>query len=290
MLSDDMIIYDSRVGAALGYLVKKCAILNKWSYIPAELLFPYAPPRYAPTATNPLNRNPGPFARVHFPSFSGRPGLQTIFMLRASWIIDEVIKIVECIKDHNLKCKNVTIPKHRFLEAGLFMIGYDLPNNHDENREKSQKFQGKTSEGNDYPYTTLGRDCEFNACLGGSKIRIEKSTGYQFEIELDEIFNALLWLLARYGTVDFFLLDNSATEVKNGSKKNGLGTALFKTNETFNPPNASCVASLLTNIGVLEWNKMKTGAAFRIKLMPTCVYLSEILNREFTGGMDDTDE
>lgn len=127
LLSARMIMYDSRVGAALGYLVKQCAIQHKWKTIPPELLFPYAPPRNSPAVANPLNRNPGSYHGVSFPSFSGRPALQSIFMLRASWIVEAVIIKVECIDEKDLKCGQVNIPMHRFIEAGLFMIGYDLP-------------------------------------------------------------------------------------------------------------------------------------------------------------------
>lgn len=129
LLSDGIIMYDSRVGAALGYLVKRCATQQNWKTIPEELLFPYAPARNSLTSVNPLNRNPGSFHGVSFPSFSGRPGLQSIYMLRASWIIDAVIEKVKCIEETDLKCGKIAIPEHRFIEAGLFMIGYDLPSN-----------------------------------------------------------------------------------------------------------------------------------------------------------------
>ncbi len=127
LLSMNMIMYDSRVGAALGYLVKQCAIQHKWKTIPPELLFPFGPPRNSLASANPLNRNPGFYHGVRFPSFSGRPALQSIFMLRASWIVEAVIKKLECIDEKDLKCGQLKIPMHRFIEAGLFMIGYDLP-------------------------------------------------------------------------------------------------------------------------------------------------------------------
>ena len=282
-------IYDSRVGAALGYLVRKCAIHNKWSSIPDELLFPYAPPRNSATAVNPLNRDPGSFHGVSFPSFSGRPGLQSIFMLRASWIIDAVINEVKCIKESDLKCDQIPIPMHRFIEAGLFMIGYDLPKDEDENGQQINDRQHNINEQPIYPYSTLGRNCEFNARLDNSTIQFEKAAQGGFEIDLAVIQKALLWLVERYGTIEFFPLDVSA-ELPYNNAENGLGTAIYEVStERFNPPDGSCIASLLTKIGVLEWNGARRGAKFRIKLVPTLDYLVELLEMEFSGGLDDSE-
>jgi hypothetical protein len=134
LLSDDLIIYDSRVGAALGYLVRQCAIQHGWQYIPQELLFPYAPPRKNRNAVHPVNRDPGSFKGVRFPTFNGRSALHSIFMLRASWVIDAVIKKLDNINPDALKYGNVkSLRRHRLIEAGLFMIGYDLPYNKEAN-------------------------------------------------------------------------------------------------------------------------------------------------------------
>jgi hypothetical protein len=289
LLSARMIMYDSRVGAALGYLVRKCAIHNKWSSIPDELLFPFAPPRNSATAVNPLNRDPGSFHGVSFPSFSGQHGLQSIFMLRASWIIDAVIYEVKCIKESDLKCDQIPIPMHRFIEAGLFMIGYDLPKDENENGQQINDRQHNINEQPIYSYSTLGRNCEFNARLDNSTIQFEKAAQGGFEIDLAVIQKALLWLVERYGTIEFFPLDVSA-ELPYNNAENGLGTAIYEVStERFNPPDGSCIASLLTKIGVLEWNGARRGAKFRIKLIPTLDYLVELLEMEFFGGLDDSE-
>jgi hypothetical protein len=289
LLSDGMIIYDSRVGAALGYLVKQCAIAHKWDTIPEELLFPYAPPRNSATAVSPLNRDPGSYHRVSFPFFSGRPDLQAVFMLRATWIIDSVIEKVNCIEEIDLKCDQIPIPMNRFIEAGLFMIGYDLPKSEGENDQQPNVEQYNITGQQVYPYSTLGRNCEFNAKLGNSTIQFEKATEGKFEIDLAVIQKALLWLAERYGTIKFFPLDVSA-ELPNDNAENGIGTAIYTVStEKFNPPDGSCIASLLTKIGVLEWNGLKRDATFRVKLIPTVDYLVELLGREFSGGLDDSE-
>jgi hypothetical protein len=289
LLSEGMIIYDSRVGAALGYLVKRCATENDWETIPEELLFPYAPPRNSETAVNPLNRDPGSFHGVSFPSFSNRPYLHSVFMLRASWIINAVIEKVKCIEESDLSCNGLIISKHRFIEAGLFMIGYDLPKNEGENAQQTNLEQFKINSQTTYPYSTLGRNCEFNATLDKYSIQFEKAVGSKFEIDLAVIQKALLWLAERYGNIEFFPLDVSA-ELPYNNSENGLGTAINEVStERFNPPDGSCIASLLTKIGVLEWNGARRGAKFRIKLIPTLDYLVELLEMEFSGGLDDSE-
>jgi hypothetical protein len=289
LLSDGMIMYDSRVGAALGYLVKLCATQHNWKTIPEELLFPYAPPRNSLTAVNPLNRDPGSFHGVSFPSFSGRPGLQSIFMLRASWIIDAVIEKVKCIEEIDLKCGKILIPNHRFIEAGLFMIGYDLPPNIT-TKKQLPKMASLKSTDTQYQYQTLCRDSKFNAELAdnSSILRISRNKGKPADIKIDVIIAALLWLVEIWGTVDFFPLDNSASEVRKGSGKNGLGTALFKACTTFNPPDASSIAALLYNLEVLEWDQNCNPSNFRISIMPTKKYLTESLKNQFDGKSDES--
>jgi hypothetical protein len=290
LLSCGMIMYDSRVGAALGYLVKQCAIAHKWDTIPGELLFPYAPPRNSPTAVNPLNRNPGSFQNVSFPSFSNQPRLQSVFMLRASWIIDAVINEVKCIKESDLKCGEIKIPKHRFIEAGLFMIGYDLPTNLTTAKQSSKK-SSINSINTQYQYQTLCKGSKFNAELSDSSstLRISSKKGKPANIKIDDIIGALLWLIPHWGTVEFFPLDNDAAKVRKGSGKNGLGTALFKViGKTFNPPDASSLAAILYNLEVLECDQSRRSSNFRIKIMPTRESLVESLKNEFDGKSDES--
>lgn len=290
LLSDGMIMYDSRVGAALGFLVKQCASQNGWETIPEELLFPYAPPRNSATAVNPLNRDPGSLHGLSFPSLSNRPYLHSVFMLRASWIIDAVIKAVKCINESDLKCGKIQIPKHRFIEAGLFMIGYDLPSKLTITKHLPQKDSIKSKD-TQYQYQTLSKDSKFNAELShnNSTLRICRKKGKPANIKIDDIIAALHWLIPHWGTVDFFPLDNDAGKVRKGSGKNGLGTALIEvTDKTFNPPDASSLAAILSNLEVLEWDQNRRPSNFRINIMPTRESLIESLKNEFDGKSDES--
>jgi hypothetical protein len=114
------------------------------------------------------------------------------------------------------------------------------------------------SKHHEFQYQTLCINSEFNAHLSedSCSLLISKRNGNLISIKIDEIIAVLTWLLKFWGTIDFFELDNSATEVQRSSGKNGLGTALFEvTCKAFNPPDASSVAALLSNLGVLDWNQ-----------------------------------
>jgi hypothetical protein len=288
-LTNGIIIYDSRVGAALGFLVKQCATQNNWKTIPQELLFPYAPPRNSATALNPLNRNPGSYLGVSFPSFSNRPCLQAVFMLRASWIIAAVIEKVKWIEESDLQCDKIKIPKHRFIEAGLFMIGYDLPA---ENTAKKQspKKNLLNSKATTYQYQTLCKDCKFHAELSddSSTLRISRQKGRPAKVKINEIISALHWLTEIWGTIEFFPLDNDAVKVRKGRGKNGFGTAMFKAiGKKFNSPDASSLVSLLFKIEVLEWDQNRRPSNFRINIMPSREQLIVLLKNEFDGKYDE---
>ena len=138
-------------------------------------------------------------------------------------------------------------------------------------------------------YQTLCRKGKFNAELSkdNSSLLIKKNNGQSANIKIDDIIAALLWLVKFWGTVDFFPLDNSATQVPKGSGKNGLGTALFEVTKTnFNPPDASSVAALLYNSEILEWDQNCNPSNFRISIMPTKKHLTELLNIQFYGKPD----
>ena len=121
LLFDNLIIYDSRVGAALGLLVKNYCISNNLPGIPASLLFSWAPGNEGSNQINPKNRNPGVINGQVFPNFSNRPHIQTQSMLRASWLIEKLVSENQQIPGDNIS------EKMRAIEAALFMIGYDLP-------------------------------------------------------------------------------------------------------------------------------------------------------------------
>lgn len=106
LLVDDFIIYDSRVAAALAYLASVWAVRDG---VPELLRF-----RCMDAMGNQC-RNPNPNV---FPHMGSNPNLYLKWNLRANWILHAVS---QQIGHGGLSLREI--------EAGLFMMGYDLPNN-----------------------------------------------------------------------------------------------------------------------------------------------------------------
>ena len=106
---DDFIIYDSRVAGALAYLV---SIWGAEFDIPELLRF-----RCMDAMGNQC-RNPN---RNDFPRMYANPNLYLKWNLRANWILQAV--------SQQMGHGGLSL---REIEAGLFMMGYDLPNSDDD--------------------------------------------------------------------------------------------------------------------------------------------------------------
>lgn len=111
---DDFIIYDGRVGAALGYLVKLFLIENGIDFIPKGLDFHFGLGKG--DHGNRSRRNPS-IGSYRFESFSGKPDIHLKDNIKANWLLKEVVKNSILANDSN---------GLRKLEASLFMIGYDV--------------------------------------------------------------------------------------------------------------------------------------------------------------------
>ncbi len=121
LLAKDFIIYDSRVAAALGWLVVKFCEERQFAAVPAELAFPWAPSKEARTAQQPKNRNPGKgtlaFPRLRFGTH------HAVWNLKASWVLKAAL-----LRDTASQfAQPGEVDSLRRLEAALFMFGYDLP-------------------------------------------------------------------------------------------------------------------------------------------------------------------
>ena len=115
LLQDNFVIYDSRVAAALAWLVmvwdasNKPAKVNKDHY----LAFGCLPAKEGPNAEFNKIRNPdaGTFNKIS----SSKQHLH--WNIRASWVLEESIKLAGNNSQHS---------DIRDIEAALFMIGYDI--------------------------------------------------------------------------------------------------------------------------------------------------------------------
>ncbi len=119
MLFDDFIIYDSRVGAALGLLVRKWCEQEGLSTVPKELRFAF---KYAPGAPDVRqSRNPSQGPLTFGPLQSDRH--HTEHNMWANWLLTAVLTQLT----PNSPLHQVAATEQlRAVEAALFMIGYDV--------------------------------------------------------------------------------------------------------------------------------------------------------------------
>ena len=230
LLFDRLIIYDSRVGAALCKLVKDYCSIKRINKIPNELKFGWSKPKEGSHALNPKNRNPGSVGKDEFPNFNLRPKLNTHSksMLRASWLIEKFIS--------STKGKDNLSKKMREFEAALFMIGYDLPIN---SVEKINKFQFKTKKKNIFFDVIVDDD--------GIKINSEKSH-FKFKFkQLEDIKNDL----KQNFKYNKFPLAVNGTKISKNIEEPGLGTTVYKITKKIH--GASYLGPLLEEIGALEY-------------------------------------
>lgn len=122
LLCEHFIIYDSRVAAALGWLVMKYCSERKLTAIPDGLGFPWAPAKEAQNATAPKNRDPGMQNGFTFPRLR-RGHHHALWNMRASWVLSSALShpAAQQSRFHQGSGKPL-----RKLEMALFMVGYDL--------------------------------------------------------------------------------------------------------------------------------------------------------------------
>lgn len=243
LLCDDLIIYDSRVAAALGWAVTLFCTLNGLTVLPKELAFPWAPAKSQPGHPNPKRRNPSTSTLVFPRLAAGSTHAQA--NLLASWVLEAVLK-----SNAASSSKFVTaVPaseRLRALEAALFMIGYDLTPCTAQAEaalpavNEVEDAQGWTE------CSTLSKGNPFHYRITTNGIEIK--SGKVFSIGL--INKTLNTLCGTFG-VQPFPLANSADGVRAKTAEMGLGTAYFQAGGS-NPPDSSKLAAVLEDVQLLS--------------------------------------
>ena len=117
LIIDDFIIYDSRVGAALGLLIKQYLIENHIDKIPEVLNFAFGNARSTKSDSGKINRrNPGN-KQYKFSTLTNDDKKHTLNNIYANWLIKELSD------KSKFKYENNSVRK---LESALFMIGYSV--------------------------------------------------------------------------------------------------------------------------------------------------------------------
>ena len=118
LLCDDCVIYDGRVGAALGLLTRQFCEATGHTEVPSALEFAFGTPKEARNTKNTKVRDPshGP---LRFPRLGPDARFHTVQARRANWFIGRAL-------NRNPNAFSAGEEGFHELAAGLFMVGYDL--------------------------------------------------------------------------------------------------------------------------------------------------------------------
>ena len=108
-------MYDGRVGAALGYLMRLHCEKAGLKAVPEPLIFRWQPGKASTTAIRPPARSSSP--RLH----ASQPRQWAQCNVQAAWLLGEVTGEGRFGELPSRRCRL------RAIEATLFMIGYELP-------------------------------------------------------------------------------------------------------------------------------------------------------------------
>ncbi len=118
LLIDDFVIYDSRVGAALGYLVRQFLEETEAHKIPDVLDFAYGNSRINKGEEGKINRrNPSSDKFIFKALHNNNPKRHIKNNIYANWLLKEIAENSKFNNEEN---------SMRKLESALFMIGYSL--------------------------------------------------------------------------------------------------------------------------------------------------------------------
>lgn len=116
---DGVLIYDGRVGAALGVLVRNFCKNQGIHAVPEQLAFRWG----AQSGSNPLNRNPSNNSYI-FQKLPTEGPEWALWNIRANWIVNAA-------RDRSGASWVSHADGLRRIEAALFVIGYSMPENDD---------------------------------------------------------------------------------------------------------------------------------------------------------------
>ncbi len=115
LLIDNFVIYDSRVGAALGLLIREYLTEKNISEIPDLLSFAYGNARPTKGGDSLKNRRNPSNENYKFPVLRNSDRYHTLNNLKGNWLLKEIADKSKFSAEEN---------SIRALEAALFMIGY----------------------------------------------------------------------------------------------------------------------------------------------------------------------
>lgn len=281
LLVPEFIIYDSRVAAALAWLITRWCIDTKRTLVPELLRFPCMRPKEGDNPSIRKVRNPS-CGEFRFPWLHGAVN-HAHWNLRASWILSAALDASkQDLKKNQFLAQSNPL---RALEAALFMWGYDLSRNSpcgaqvglplDEPDEDVAETvpEGPSEEMQVTPHkstTRGGKAKEFKWAFEphGDRIRIDRDLSEPDYFETKEVF-ALIHILYDHFGSDWYPLANNVTKLKDETERIGLGSVLHSLSKNVTHAQAaSQLGVVLEKVGAFEWNEKKINIAWRLRVEP----------------------
>ncbi|QBF27386.1 hypothetical protein EXN22_17450 [Pseudomonas tructae] len=240
LICKQLVIYDSRVAAALGWaVVKFCQQAEPaLTQVPPELAFPWAAAR--PTR-QPKQRNPSQ-GNLQFPPLQAGT-VHAQWNIQASQILAAVLAHANA-KDSgfNQDGGSGSSPLRR-LEAALFMIGYDLGG-----ASTTIANQDVISDWIECWTPTKHNPFHYRLTEQGFETRTTRITRFPLQVVND----TLNYLWRQFGRGQFPLA-NSADRVPAGLSEEGIGTAYYHAiNRQQRVPESSQLTAILEDLGVFQ--------------------------------------
>ena len=118
LLCEYCVMYDGRVGAALGFLVRQFCDETRRSEVPPLLAFAFGSAKEGSNPKHPKVRNPSQ-GSLRFPKLRQDSRFHTEEVMRANWLLHRTL-------EDNPGTFSEGEDGFHELAAGLFMVGYDL--------------------------------------------------------------------------------------------------------------------------------------------------------------------
>jgi hypothetical protein len=268
---EQFVIYDSRVAAALAWLVIKWCQNTKRA-VPDNLRFACMPAKEGKNPSRRKVRNPS-CGTYLFPWMNNRSVRHAHWNLRANWVLAETLSRAGTNTDFHK-----TQEPLRALEAALFMWGYDLSMSPlcgeavnvdiDVNIEIEDGLANLVHDTLWLEAKTRAKSKDFKWCFdpGQDAIAIVRDNGTQELFKTSEVFAILHEIYDCFG-YDCFPLANNVETMPLGTEKMGLGTIIYGAVKIVSHAQAaSQLGVILERIGVVEYCQSTRGWRIKIEL------------------------
>jgi len=271
LLGSSFNIYDSRVAAALGWMVRRYCEEHGLDRVPSVLSFPHGTAKESPGTRHPKQRDPSR-GRLQFPRLTSGT-CHAWANLRAGWLLNEVLEQNPDSRFHE------QAQPLRALEGALFMIGYDLggggntpPGRNgrplESDDEGSSDDDGSGWDGAFFRLETRGgkrRRRRFGYRVTENALEIENVNGRVDVFPFGEL-HAILQSLRMQFEDRWFPLANNVEKLGNGTERAGLGRTILDpvTGDITHAQASSYLGRVLEDIGLAEWNGKRRGIEWRL--------------------------